>query len=326
MLVCQRILGILSFTWFQYCAAQKGVASLNDPCDCMQNHDYWVSTKLVLNDMLGAPNFTRALLDPQSLVHRWVKVQTCMYSPENEEAHRPTALSDCIPGFLLIHIICMQRQIQDRNVDKVSIYASELMRLLPFGKSCIDTSSWPISSAQVVAYYRRIRLAIATGPPLSGDWSDDLLLQLVWNPSAVQTPFVIEPGETTSSCPWGTLEEDGLCWLLGRTGASCNEACNARNLEFKKPYQTSVQPMVTRLLQAFEPFEIPVYLHQQQQWEAFECYVPGEDRFHMLNPMKDMSDGHWQYSICRLACPCIPRLPPSILEALQSVSSFSTVA
>ena len=36
--------------------ALERVASFNDACDCMQNHDYWVHTKMELERML-LPDF-----------------------------------------------------------------------------------------------------------------------------------------------------------------------------------------------------------------------------------------------------------------------------
>merc|ERR1740121_2471126 len=145
------------------CWAQKGIGSLNDPCDCMQHHDFWMTTRAHIKDLFWVEHFPHRMFDTSDIVHRWVMTQSCMYSPENEESHRPTALSDCIPGFLMVHIICMQRHLAEGRPERVVDYAAELMRLIPFGRTCIDNSGWPISIEQVERYYRRVRRVYAAG-------------------------------------------------------------------------------------------------------------------------------------------------------------------
>ena len=136
-----RGLLVLGLAWLG--RAQKGIGSLNDPCDCMQHHDFWMQTRMNLINIFFHPHFHPAMMDPGSQIFQSVHRQSCMYSPENEESHRPTALSDCIPGFLLVHIVCMQKLITDNKPERVVDYAVELMRLLPFGQGCIDDSDWP---------------------------------------------------------------------------------------------------------------------------------------------------------------------------------------
>jgi len=143
---------------------QKGIGSLNDPCDCMQHHDFWVASRRGLMDIFWAPDYPLRALDPEDHLHFSTRRQSCLYSPENEESHRPTALSDCIPGFILVHIVCMQRHLANRNPERAMDFATELVRLLPFGASCIDKAGWPITSAQILGYYRRFRRAFAAGP------------------------------------------------------------------------------------------------------------------------------------------------------------------
>merc|ERR1719401_2834510 len=82
--------------------SQKGLASLNDPCDCMQHHDFWMATRASLKNIFWVPDFQERVFDTGDQVNHWVRTQSCVYSPENEESHRPTALSDCIPGFILL--------------------------------------------------------------------------------------------------------------------------------------------------------------------------------------------------------------------------------
>ena len=147
-----------------FAAGQKGIGSLNDPCDCMQHHDFWVASRRGLMDIFWSPNYPLRALDPEDQLHFSTKRQSCLYSPENEESHRPTALSDCIPGFILVHIVCMQRHLAHRNPERAMDFATELARLLPFGAACIDKAGWPITSAQILGYYRRFRRAFAAGP------------------------------------------------------------------------------------------------------------------------------------------------------------------
>ena len=141
---------------------QKGIGSLNDPCDCMQHHDFWVASRRGLMDIFWAPDYPLRALDPEDHLHFSTRRQSCLYSPENEESHRPTALSDCIPGFILVHIVCMQRHLANRNPERAMDFATELVRLLPFGASCIDKAGWPITSAQILGYYRRFRRAFCS--------------------------------------------------------------------------------------------------------------------------------------------------------------------
>lgn len=247
-----------------------------------------------------------------------------MYSPENEESHRPTALSDCIPGFLLVHIVCIQRQIVDRRPDRALAYATELMRLYPFGANCIDNSGWPISAMQVIRYYRRLRRAFAAGPPEGEPWPVELLREMAWHvDSAKNSPDDKEPnvGEEAEVCPFGTLPDCGVCWVLGDRGESCRAACSTSGLSFRRPRPDGwpEMPLVPRILDLSS--EVPKGLSVQFGWKAFECYVPEEGRFHLATPAEPMSED-WSYPICALACPCGPEIPAELDEVLRSVPSL----
>lgn len=65
---------------------QKGLGSLNDPCDCMQHHDFWVASRRALVELFWTPDYPMRALDPNDKLHYWTRRQSCMYSPENEES------------------------------------------------------------------------------------------------------------------------------------------------------------------------------------------------------------------------------------------------
>ena len=202
---CAMLLGaaccLLSFL-LRAVHGQKGIGSLNDPCDCMQHHDFWVASRRGLMDIFWKPDYPLRVLDPKDHVHYSTRRQSCLYSPENEESHRPTALSDCIPGFILVHIVCMQRHLANGNPERAMDFATELVRLLPFGASCIDKSGWPIASAQIWAYYRRFRRAFAAGP---------------WATSAQRKMDAFERGDYAmqrEKLDSGSLQNEWPDWLL----------------------------------------------------------------------------------------------------------------
>jgi len=331
---------------------QKGIGSLNDPCDCMQHHDFWVASRRGLMDIFWKPDYPLRVLDPKDHVHYSTRRQSCLYSPENEESHRPTALSDCIPGFILVHIVCMQRHLANGNPERAMDFATELVRLLPFGASCIDKSGWPITSAQIWAYYRRFRRAFAAGPAtsaqrkmdafergdyamqrekldsgsLQNEWPDWLLKEMLWQVSSQEE----EPqlGEEPDVCPAGTFPEGNACWLLGEIGASCQEACQAAGMQLRLQERVSSPSVVEgqSLLEMFGEPHLPHIvaamsgqreLEMQHPWAPFECFVPEESRFHLAATWLDQ-DPAWSYPICALACPCAPetRQIQEVLEAI----------
>eukprot|EP00929_Paragymnodinium_shiwhaense_P035235 TRINITY_DN19049_c0_g4_i1.p1 TRINITY_DN19049_c0_g4~~TRINITY_DN19049_c0_g4_i1.p1 ORF type:complete len:357 (-),score=60.20 TRINITY_DN19049_c0_g4_i1:8-1078(-) len=307
-------------------AAQKGIGSLNDPCDCMQHHDYWMATRTQLRTILEAPDFAARIHNPEDKLHHWIKVQSCMYSPENEEAHRPTALSDCIPGFLYVHIVCMQRQIVDRNPDKILSYANELARLYPWGANCMDRSGWPIKAREVMQYYRRVRRAYAAhvpGTPIS----ETLLKEMTWgaHPAELSSGDGAEEDvsmhERPDVCPVGTLPSRGACWLLGEVGASCRQACERANLAFRKPLPGDGEVLLPYVLVFGDGTPVDDLL-QQHPWAPFECYVPSELRMHKADPQAAVGEGDWSYPICALVCPCGPQLGKYMVDVLTSVPVF----
>lgn len=337
-------------------AAQKGIGSLNDPCDCMQHHDFWVATRRGLMDIFWTPDYPLRVLDPEDQLHYSTRRQSCLYSPENEESHRPTALSDCIPGFILVHIVCMQRHLANRNPERAMDFATELVRLLPFGAACLDKAGWPINSAQVLGYYRRFRRAFAAGPRgpmlsqwdavergdrtaereraletgslVSDDWPTWLLREMFWQVGS--EPYAEKQlGEEPDVCPAGTFPEGGACWLLGKTGASCQEACDDAGMQLNLRDQTR-QPDLGTLehprLDLFHEPHVPhivaaqsghrPLLDIQHPWAPFECFVPEESRFHLAATWLEQ-DPAWSYPICALACPCIP--VPGLQEILEAI-------
>lgn len=316
--VVRRTLAIAVLSVSHQCRAQKGLGSLNDPCDCMQHHDFWMSIRGHLKDLFWADDFPKRMFDPSDAVHRWVMVQSCMYSPENEDSHRPTALSDCIPGFLLVHVVCMQRNLAERRPRRVMEYAAELMRLLPFGIHCLDTSGWPISSTHMIQYYRRVRRVFAAGPPEGTPWPQELLIAMAWHPPSQQE---LESGSTVLGeeaevCPRGALPDCGVCWILGPPGTACGKACSLAAMEFRQPQEWQREPIVPRILGLSDA--LPDKFLMQHDWGPYECYVSGEGRFHLAAP-QDILPEEWSYPVCELACPCAPALPPSVWDALVSV-------
>lgn len=344
---------------------QKGIGSLNDPCDCMQHHDFWVASRRALTEIFWTPDYPLRVFDPLDQLHVWTKSQSCMYSPENEESHRPTALSDCIPGFLLVHIICMQRHLTYRNPERAMDFATELVRLLPFGVACIDKASgWPITSAQIWGYYRRFRRAFAAGPKrklpqsLEGldifdmfergeqtnrlerldpasereNWPTSLLQEMLWQVSGEEKDEKGVLGEEADTCPAGSFPKEKVCWLLGKTGASCEEACRDAGLQLQLQETTKEVPP----LNAVEG-EWPSWLQEpriphivaamggdksaleiQHPWAPFECLVAEESRFHLAAKWIE-EDPAWSYPICALACPCTPVVAQGIQEILEAV-------
>jgi len=344
----------------QQALAQRGIASLNDPCDCMQHHDYWMATRTSLLTLLQVPDFAERIFDDTDPLSHWVKVQSCMYSPENEEAHRPTALSDCIPGFLFTHVVCIQRHIVDRKPERVLAYATELARLLPWGVNCMDQSGWPFTLEDMTRYYRRLLKTIAVGPAFDEPWPEGLLREMAWRGGEAElariTTGTRSDGEASLSeeaevCPLGSFSHLGACWLLGETGASCREACDAGGLTFLGWRRRSVSdPLVPYLLALRE--ELPETLLRQGPWAPFECYVAGQDRFHLADVESFVLDegtalaaddnagmllerdrlalvggswggaGDWKYSLCSLACPCSPKLPELMNLTLELAPTF----
>lgn len=158
----------------QVVGGQRGIASLNDPCDCMQNHDYWVSVRAQFLEVF-VPDYHVQVLDPTSRTHYWVLAQTCIYSPENEESHRPAAVSDCIPGFLLLQVVCAQRHLLHWELKRALDFVQDMMRLLAFGERCLrhrirgdddksKASSWPgISEELLIDNYVRMHRAWLAG-------------------------------------------------------------------------------------------------------------------------------------------------------------------
>lgn len=307
---------------------QRGIASLNDPCDCMQHHDYWMSARTSLLSILQVSNFAERIFDTEDPLHRWVKVQSCMYSPENEEAHRPTALSDCIPGFLFTHVVCMQHHIVDRNPQRVLEYASELARLLPWGVSCMDQpTGWPFKVMDVVRYYRRVRRVLAAPPDPASGYGEAHFTELAWvatDPTTADRPEAdVHPYERADVCPAGSLPKAGACWVMGARGQSCRDACRGRGLIFRPeaaveaslgaPEANAVVPRLLALGGGSPRLVV------QHAWAAFECFVAEEDRFHRAHPGEPPGEGDWSYPICALACPCGPELPPEWAELLELV-------
>eukprot|EP00439_Symbiodinium_sp_Y106_P058452 s793_g8.t1 len=242
---------------------QKGLGSLNDPCDCMQHHDFWVASRRALVELFWTPDYPMRALDPNDKLHYWTRRQSCMYSPENEESHRPTALSDCIPGFMMVTIVCMQRHVASGNPERAMDFATELVRLLPFGASCIDTSGWPVTTSQILSYYRRFRRAYAAGPKGQGldvagrrerteqrerdggtasGWPVWLLREMLWQAGTERSSGRLL-GEEAETCPSGSFPHKWRCWLLGVPGASCEEACREAELDFR-PFPPSPPPML----------------------------------------------------------------------------------
>jgi len=302
--------------------AQKGIASLNDPCDCMQHHDYWMVTRTALIEMLFVPDFPERIFQ-EGMWRSWVQSQSCMYSPENEEAHRPTALSDCIPGFLLVHIVCMQRHIVDGRPEIALAYTSELARLHAFGAGCIDNSGWPITSAQVMRYYRRVRRGWAAAVRLNegATWPAALLREMAWRPLA-NGAFALEPTtplrEEVDVCPVGAFADVGACWVLGPVGVPCTTVCTLRpGYVFREPDGIPAESLTPRLL-VLEGMQAMQHFAKQHPWAPFECYVPGEYRFHLADFSTPL-DPYWVYPVCRLACPCGPMLHPAISSTLAAV-------
>ena len=328
---------------------QKGLGSLNDPCDCMQHHDFWVASRRALVDLFWTPDYPLRALDPKDKLHHWTRRQSCMYSPENEESHRPTALSDCIPGFMMVTIVCMQRHVANGNPERAMDFAAELVRLLPFGASCIDTSGWPVTSSEILGYYRRFRRAFAAGPKglnldvagrrerterrerdgeTASAWPVWLLREMLWQVDVKSSPRRPLLGEEAETCPSGTFPHQWRCWLLSPVGASCEEACHATELEFQALPRSPLpelqhlsesaqfsEPLVPYILGALNGGKSPS-LQVQHPWAPFECYVPGEGRFHLRAPWQEQ-DPAWKYQVCSLACPCAPTQPlASVLEAV----------
>lgn len=321
---------------------QKGLGSLNDPCDCMQHHDFWVASRRALVELFWTPDYPMRALDPNDKLHYWTRRQSCMYSPENEESHRPTALSDCIPGFMMVTIVCMQRHVASGNPERAMDFATELVRLLPFGASCIDTSGWPVTTSQILSYYRRFRRAYAAGPKGQGldvagrrerteqrerdggtasGWPVWLLREMLWQAGTERSSGRLL-GEEAETCPSGSFPHKWRCWLLGVPGASCEEACREAELDFR-PFPPSPPPMgaefpeplVPHILGALHGGKSPT-LHVQHPWAPFECYVQEEQRFHLSASWQEQ-DASWRYPICSLACPCAPFQPlASVLEAV----------
>jgi len=326
---------LLLLSLIGYSNAQTGIGSLNDPCDCMQHHDFWMMTRAHIRDVFWVENFPHRMFDPNDAVHGWVRSQSCMYSPENEESHRPTALSDCIPGFLLVHIICMQRHLAEGRPERVRDYASELMRLIPFGKNCIDNSGWPITVAHVVQYYRRVRRAFAARPPEGHPWPQHLLKELAWIGSkgdSIGVEVSIEEedsengealdgepvplGEEADVCPAHSLPDAHVCWILGPPGATCLDACREAGMAFRQPSEWPADPLVPRILGLTD--SVPKEFSVQREWAHFECYVSQEARFHLAEPTHRLPQD-WSYPICELACPCAPELSEQFREALHAV-------
>eukprot|EP00747_Dinoflagellata_sp_TGD_P167289 gnl/TRDRNA2_/TRDRNA2_191406_c0_seq1.p1 gnl/TRDRNA2_/TRDRNA2_191406_c0~~gnl/TRDRNA2_/TRDRNA2_191406_c0_seq1.p1 ORF type:complete len:362 (-),score=51.23 gnl/TRDRNA2_/TRDRNA2_191406_c0_seq1:64-1107(-) len=310
-------------------AAQKGIGSLNDPCDCMQHHDYWMVTRHQTWKILGDPDFSATLFEKGSKVHELVRRQSCMYSPENEEAHRPTALSDCIPGFLFVHVLCMQRQLVDRRPDRAMAYGAELVRLYPFGMWCLDDSTergWPITTDMLLRYYRRVTRAFIAGEkawPNLSEWPEALLREMAWQPEgAKELPDDVSAiaksiYEEAEVCPAATLPHASACWTIGAVGVSCNAACHGLGMGFRRPLSEYLggEPVMPRLLLLYGV--VIENLAMQQAWAPFECFVPGEHRFHLQNTEALMeSDGEWSYPLCALACPCGPTVPSELQEVL----------
>eukprot|EP00927_Polykrikos_kofoidii_P061808 TRINITY_DN56636_c0_g1_i1.p1 TRINITY_DN56636_c0_g1~~TRINITY_DN56636_c0_g1_i1.p1 ORF type:complete len:396 (+),score=23.36 TRINITY_DN56636_c0_g1_i1:53-1189(+) len=276
---------------FCVCCGQKGIGSLNDPCDCMQHHDYWMSTKSSLFQITERNDFHVRIFNPNDALHAWMKAQSCMYSPENEEAHRPTALSDCIPGFIFTHIVCMQRHVVDRQPERVMAFAHELARLLPWGARCIDSpdgssdSGWPFSSLDIFRYYRRVKKVFSVGSALTGPWPDSLLKEMIWkggsvlqadrsSPNAALTEIdtsldvdlgsemltpvdgdeverIVAIHDAPEVCPTMSFPESGACWVLGDAGRACRDVCLGVGLTFHPSARH--QTLDTRLGAEWEP-------------------------------------------------------------------------
>merc|ERR1740120_662418 len=113
------------------------------------------------------------------------------------------------------------------------------MRLIPFGRTCIDNSGWPISIEQVERYYRRVRRVFAAGPPEGVPWPIPLLKGMAWigdqqdsvgaglggsmeeEDGEEQEQMVDERlekelplGEEADVCPAGSLPDNHVCWIL----------------------------------------------------------------------------------------------------------------
>lgn len=307
-------------------------------------------------------DFAALMFDPGSETHRWLRIQSCMYSPENEEAHRPTALSDCIPGFLLVHIVCMQKHLLEGRPQRSLDYAAELMRLLPFGINCLDSSGWPFTSSDVLQYYRRFRRGYAaleayrpeaTGVPgaedrpLPANWPTDVLKEMAWEPPKV------DPDDTTMFAGYGMgsrLQPSHMAGVSGvadgmeRDRSGEDDVCPVATLPdggvcwMMGPVGLSCreacaganldyrwpwrQPRATLTPRILALTQTMHILTRQHPWAAFECYVPDEGRFHMASPERSMGDGSWSYFVCSLACPCTPDVPPAIVNALEQVPLF----
>ncbi len=160
-----------------FAKAQKTVASLGDPCDCNQNHDYW---QTMIDTMLLhlTPELPNALFAKGSASESFFGKQSCIWSSDNEDSHRLAALSDCIPGFVAMKISCVQHLVwkayeamtesvdPENNDDphfvdaKASVdlalgHMAEVLRTAAFGKDCMDESVWPVSMNDIYTNYIR---------------------------------------------------------------------------------------------------------------------------------------------------------------------------
>eukprot|EP00913_Durusdinium_trenchii_P034727 g32486.t3 len=119
-------------------------------------------------------------------------------------------------------------------------------------------------------------------------------------------------GEEPDVCPAGTFPEGGACWLLGKTGASCQAFLDDAGMQLNLRDQTR-QPDLGTLehprLDLFHEPHVPhivaaqsghrPLLDIQHPWAPFECFVPEESRFHLAATWLEQ-DPAWSYPICAL--------------------------
>merc|ERR1719235_2721761 len=83
-------------------------------------------------------------------VYDWLYSIPCPYDPlRHVEAALAAELSDCLPGEILLQVVCAQQHLLSKGIDRALAHMVEVQRLASVCTCCDSTSGWPLAKDDV---------------------------------------------------------------------------------------------------------------------------------------------------------------------------------